>query len=194
MADTTPTENSKNLITSGGIYNSLELKADKSQLDTKADKTELNAKADKAELNAKADKTELNAKYNSSNIESNSFTLSFGAGSTEFESYLAEQRCNYFKIGKMVTVNIELKFHECIKSESMSAYIFSYLTFNGLPYPCKSLTFSGRQLILSSTNSFRAYRVNESTISFITLTGIGSTTANSAEGETLAVQLTYITE
>lgn len=121
-------------------------------------------------------KTSINSKYDSSNVETGSGTLTPYTTSADI---VKSANFTYQRIGRVVTVNVNIVFNAGTKSQVM---------FTNLPYVCKN-TVNPRELCVSNSKVTRIWAINKDNT---TLNIISDSSLSYAEDETLAFTLSYL--
>ena len=120
--------------------------------------------------------TALSAKYDASNVETGIGTLTPYTSSTDI---VKSADFTYQRVGRVVTVNVNIVFNEGTNSQVM---------FTNLPYVCKN-TVNPRELCVSTAKTTRIWAINKNN----TMLNIFSDSSVSyADGETLAFTLSYL--
>lgn len=120
--------------------------------------------------------TALEAKYDASNVETGIGTLTPYTSSTDI---VKSADFTYQRVGRVVTVNVNIVFNEGTNSQVM---------FTNLPYVCKN-TVNPRELCVSTAKTTRIWAINKNN----TMLNIFSDSSVSyADGETLAFTLSYL--
>lgn len=120
--------------------------------------------------------TALEAKYDASNVETGLGTLTPYTSSTDI---VKSADFTYQRVGRVVTVNVNIVFNEGTNSQVM---------FTNLPYVCKN-TVNPRELCVSTAKTTRIWAINKNN----TMLNIFSDSSVSyADGETLAFTLSYL--
>lgn len=120
--------------------------------------------------------TALEAKYDASNVETGIGSLTPYTSSTDI---VKSADFTYQRVGRVVTVNVNIVFNEGTNSQVM---------FTNLPYVCKN-TVNPRELCVSTAKTTRIWAINKNN----TMLNIFSDSSVSyADGETLAFTLSYL--
>lgn len=121
-------------------------------------------------------KTGISSKYDSSNVETGSGTLTPYTTSADI---VKSADFTYQRVGRVVTVNVNIVFNAGAKSQVM---------FINLPYVCKN-TVNPRELCVSNSRVSRIWAINKNNT---TLSIISDSSLSYADGETLAYTLSYL--
>ena len=120
--------------------------------------------------------TALEAKYDATNVETGIGSLTPYTSSTDI---VKSADFTYQRVGRVVTVNVNIVFNEGTNSQVM---------FTNLPYVCKN-TVNPRQLCVSTAKTTHIWAINKNN----TMLNIFSDSSVSyADGETLAFTLSYL--
>ena len=120
--------------------------------------------------------TALEAKYDASNVETGIGSLTPYTSSTDI---VKSADFTYQRVGRVVTVNVNIVFNEGTNSQVM---------FTNLPYVCKN-TVNPRELCVSTAKTTHIWAINKNN----TMLNIFSDSSVSyADGETLAFTLSYL--
>ena len=121
-------------------------------------------------------KTGISSKYDSSNVETGSGTLTPYTTSADI---VKSADFTYQRVGRVVTVNVNIVFNAGTKSQVM---------FTNLPYVCKN-TVNPRELCVSNSRVSRIWAINKNNT---TLSIFSDSSLSYADGETLAYTLSYL--
>ncbi|WP_293969665.1 hypothetical protein [uncultured Ruminococcus sp.] len=121
-------------------------------------------------------KTGISSKYDSSNVETGSGTLTPYTTSADI---VKSADFTYQRVGRVVTVNVNIVFNAGAKSQVM---------FTNLPYVCKN-TVNPRELCVSNSRVSRIWAINKNNT---ILNIISDSSLSYADGETLAFTLSYL--